>query len=155
MKPLLALATAAFLLAAGPVHAQATGRSVVPGAAPLPADDSLYRELGGREAIQHFTDDFYGRLLADRRLAPFFDGLNPRALERSLADYFCVVAGGPCTYEGVSMVDAHAGLGIRRADFNALVEHLQDAMDAAGLPFPTQNRLLARLAFFHRDIVTK
>jgi len=53
------------------------------------------------------------------------------------------------------MVDAHAGLGIRRADFNALVEHLQDAMDAAGLPFATQNRLLARLAFSHRDVVTR
>jgi hemoglobin len=53
------------------------------------------------------------------------------------------------------MADAHAHLGITRADFNALVEHLQDAMDAARVPFATQNRLLARLAFSHRDIVTR
>jgi hemoglobin len=154
MKLFLLPAAFVLALAALPASAQTEARSVLPGTVPIPADDALYRELGGRDAIQRFTDDFYDRLLADARIAHFFDGLNARSLTRSLADYFCVVAGGPCTYEGVSMVDAHAGLGIRRADFNALVEHLQEAMDAAGLPFPTQNRLLARLAFSHRDIVT-
>jgi hemoglobin len=36
-----------------------------------------------------------------------------------------------------------------------LVEHLQRAMERAQVPFSTQNRLLARLAFSHRDIVTQ
>ncbi|PTT90642.1 group 1 truncated hemoglobin, partial [Pelomonas sp. HMWF004] len=115
----------------------------------------LYQALGGREAIQRFTDDFYDRMLKDVRIARFFDGINANYLKRVLADYFCVVAGGPCSYDGVSMADAHAGLGIRKAHFNALVENLQRAMDAAGLPFSTQNQLLARLAHFHRDIVTQ
>ena len=53
------------------------------------------------------------------------------------------------------MKDSHAHLGIGKGDFNTLVEHLQRAMDRAGVPFATQNRLLARLAFFHRDIVTQ
>lgn len=140
---------------ATPLAVAQQARTVLPGTAPIPADDKLYQELGGREAIQRFTDDFYARLLQDSRLAPFFDGINRRHLERVLADYFCVVAGGPCVYDGVSMKDAHAHLAIRQRDFNALVEHLQRAMDAAGLPFATQNRLLARLAFSHRDIVTK
>lgn len=124
-------------------------------AAPRPADDRLYQALGGREAIQRFTDDFYDRMLKDGRIARFFEGINTNYLKRVLADYFCVVAGGPCSYDGVGMADAHAGLGITKAHFNALVENLQLAMDAAGVPFSTQNQLLARMAHFHRDIVTR
>jgi hemoglobin len=147
----LALAVMSPLSPAQPARPTTT----LPGVAPLPADDQLYGELGGRDIIQAFTDDFYERLLKDARLAPYFDGINQTHLKRVLADYFCVVSGGPCTYDGVGMADAHAHLGITRADFNALVEHLQDAMDAARVPFATQNRLLARLAFSHRDIVTR
>lgn len=136
-----------------PAHAQA--RTVMPGTAPLASDDRLYAELGGQERIQRFTDDFYDRMLQDARIARYFDGMNVKHLKRVLADYFCVVAGGPCVYDGVGMKDAHAHLSIDRAAFNALVENLQAAMDAAGVPFASQNRLLARMAFFHRDIVTR
>jgi hemoglobin len=52
------------------------------------------------------------------------------------------------------MKAAHADLGIRKADFNALVEVLQDTMDQRRIPFRTQNRLLALLAPMHRDIIT-
>jgi hemoglobin len=151
----LPVAVLAALLLAPAAQAQPQARTVVPSVAPIPADDQLYRALGGRAAIQRFTDDFYARLLQDARLAPFFDGINRQHLQRVLADYFCVVAGGPCVYDGVSMKDSHAHLRIGKAEFNALVEHLQRAMDAASVPFATQNRLLARLAFSHRDIVTQ
>ena len=160
MKPLpaatLALASAIFFaLSTTPAQGQPSARTVIPGTAPLPADDSLYRELGGRDAIQHFTDDFYERMLLDARIAHFFEGINTRHLKRVLADYFCVVAGGPCVYDGIDMKSSHAHLGIGKGDFNALVEHLQSAMNDANVPFATQNRLLARLAFMHRDIVTR
>ena len=142
--------------AAQPVAAQsAAPRTVLPGTAPLGSDDRLYTELGGRDNIQRFTDDFYDRMLQDERIARYFDGINIRHLKRVLADYFCVVAGGPCVYDGVGMKEAHAHLGIDRAAFNALVEQLQGAMSDAGVPFGAQNRLLARMASFHRDIVTR
>jgi len=119
------------------------------------ADDSLYQELGGREGIQRFTEDFYDRMLLDKRIAHFFDGINIRYLKGALTDYFCVTAGGPCQYDGVNMTNAHAHLGIAKGDFNTLVEHLQNAMAAANVPFATQNKLLARLAFYHREVITK
>ena len=52
------------------------------------------------------------------------------------------------------MKSAHADLEIGKRDFNALVEVLQQAMDARSIPFTAQNQLLAQLAFMHRDIVT-
>ena len=51
------------------------------------------------------------------------------------------------------MKKAHAGVDITRTDFNALVEVLQQSMDARGISFSTQNRLLAKLAPMHRAIV--
>lgn len=156
MKYRLSLAALALALAAPLTPAQASqARTEIPGTAPVAADDLLYRELGGEEVIRAFTADFYDRMLLDARIARYFDGINIKHLKRVLADYFCVVAGGPCVYDGVGMRDAHAHLGIDRAAFNALVENLQSAMDAASVPFGVQNRLLARMAFFHRDIVTR
>ncbi|MBI3348513.1 MAG: group 1 truncated hemoglobin [Burkholderiales bacterium] len=142
-------------LAQAQVPQASQARTTQPGTAPVAADDLLYQQLGGREAIQSFTNDFYDRMLKDPRIAHHFDGINMKYLKAVLADYFCVVAGGPCTYEGVSMTNAHAHLGLTKSDFNALVENLQLAMDAANVPFATQNQLLARMAYFHRDIVTR
>lgn len=150
--PLPAVTLALALTVLSPWTAAQVG---APAHAPAAADDALYRALGGEATIRRFTEDFYARMLRDPRIAQYFDGVNTKHLQRVLGDYFCVVAGGPCTYDGVSMKDAHAHLGIDRAAFNALVEHLQSAMDDAGVPFGVQNRLLARLAFFHRDIITK
>ena len=156
MNARLSLAALALFLAAPLVQAQALeARTVMPGTAPAAPDDQLFQALGGEAAIRAFTNDFYDRMLKDARIARHFDGINMAYLKRVLADYFCVVAGGPCVYDGVSMKDAHTHLGIDRAAFNALVENLQWAMDAAGVPFATQNQLLARMAFFHRDIITR
>lgn len=78
----------------------------------------------------------------------------PANLKEPLRDPVCQLSGGPCRYEGDTMKAAHADLGIRKADFNALVEVLQDTMDQRRIPFRTQNRLLALLAPMHRDIIT-
>jgi hemoglobin len=52
------------------------------------------------------------------------------------------------------MKSAHANLDIKKSDFNALVEVLQQSMDARGIPFRTQNQMLALLAPMHRDTIT-
>ena len=75
-------------------------------------------------------------------------------LQEQLVDKFCLVSGGPCKYQGADMKSAHAGMEINKAQFNALVEVLQVAMDARNIPFATQTQLLARLAPMHRDVIT-
>jgi hemoglobin len=51
------------------------------------------------------------------------------------------------------MKRTHAGMDINAANFNALVEVLQESMDARGIAFSDQNRLLAKLAPMHREII--
>lgn len=117
------------------------------------ADDTLYRALGGQPGLVRLMDDFGQRLLADARMKPFFKDVNMPELKDKLAVQVCEIAGGPCRRKGPDMKKAHDGFDITKADFNALVEVLQVSMDAQGIAFSTQTRLLARLAPMHRQIV--
>lgn len=118
-----------------------------------PADDSLYQAWGGQAGIRAVMDDFVPRLFSDPRTAPFFKDTNRQNLVERLTEQLCREAGGPCVYTGAPMKLVHADLGIAKRDFNALVELLQQSMDTKGIPFAAQNRMLARLARMHRDIV--
>ena len=124
------------------------------GAQTAPADPALYRTFGEQPGLVKLVDDFMVRLLADPRTGPHFKETNQKHIKEQLVDQFCQVTGGPCVYKGADMKSAHADLDIRKRDFNALVEVLQQAMDAQSIAFPAQNQLLAQLAFMHRDIVT-
>jgi hemoglobin len=117
------------------------------------ADDALFQSFGGKPGLVRVVDDFVPRLVADPRLHAFFEKADLDHLKQGLVAQFCQVSGGDCAYEGPSMAVAHQDFEIRTADFNALVEDLQHAMDAQGIPFATQNRLLAKLAPMHREIV--
>ena len=119
----------------------------------IPADDSLYRQLGGQDGLVRLMDDFMLRLLADPRMQPFFKDVNQAQVKAELVTQFCEVSGGPCKRSGPNMKQVHDGQDITKANFNALVEVLQQAMDARGIGFGAQNRLLAQLAPMHRDIV--
>lgn len=147
----LATATAAALISVSvflsPAHAQST-------AAPAVRSDMLYKALGEKAGLVKLVDDFLNRLRDDPRIGVQFKSTNLKNLKTQLADQFCVVSGGPCVYEGDDMKTAHASLKITKGDFNALVEVLQQSMDAQGIPFATQNQLLALLAPMHRDVIT-
>ncbi|MCV2368350.1 group I truncated hemoglobin [Roseateles oligotrophus] len=120
---------------------------------PPPTDDSVYQAFGQKAGIRALMEDFKNRLLADPRMQAFFKDSDRERLVTQLTDQLCYEAGGPCVYKGAAMKPFHAGMTIQREDFNALVEVLQLAMDAKGIPFRAQNAMLARLAPMHRDIV--
>lgn len=114
---------------------------------------TLYADLGERAELTRIADGMLHRALLDPRLKGKFDDANIERLQGLLMLHFCVLTGGPCRYPGRDMKTAHADLDLAPRHFNALVEDLQDAMDAEHVPFWTQNRLLALLAPMHRDIV--
>ena len=122
---------------------------------PAPADPSLlpvFKAFGEEAGLVALMDDFMVRLLADPRTRPFFENSSQAMVKKHLVEQFCVILGGPCSYTGRDMRTAHKGFDIDRAQFNALVEILQVSMNARGIPFRAQNKLLAKLAPMHRDI---
>lgn len=148
MNRILSLGVRALLLgavlAAGSAQAQSTTAA---------ADDALYQQLGAQPGLVKLVDDFMVRLLADPRMNPFFKDVDQAHVKAELVTQFCEVSGGPCRRKGPDMKKAHAGMDINKNNFNALVEVLQQAMDAQGIAFTTQNKLLAKLAPMHRDII--
>jgi hemoglobin len=143
-KTLISLAlAAASLLAAGTSFAQTTSQG-----------DQLYKAFGEKAGLVTLMDDFMVRLLADPRTGPHFKPANQQRVKEQLVDQLCALAGGPCVYKGADMKSSHANLDIKKSDFHALVEVLQQSMDARGIPFRTQNQMLALLAPMHRDTIT-
>ncbi len=114
---------------------------------------TLYDDLGGRAGVQRIADGMLQRALSDPRIKDKFQDADIERLQGLLMLDFCKLAGGPCRYPGRDMATAHADLNLAPRHFNAIVEDLQDSMQAEGIPFRTQNRLLALLAPMHRDIV--
>ena len=143
--PSLVLAAAALLTM--PAFAQTAS-------APAATSSALYDTFGGKPGLVKLMDDFMVRLLADPRTGPHFKPANQQRVKDQLVDQFCVVLGGPCVYKGADMKSSHANLDITKGDFNALVEVLQQAMDAQDIAFGAQNQLLAALAPLHRDVIT-
>jgi hemoglobin len=119
-----------------------------------PQNDQLYRAFGEKAGLVSLMDDFMVRLLADPRTGPHFKPSNQQRVKEQLVDQLCQLSGGPCVYKGADMKSAHANLDIKKSDFNALVEVLQQSMDARGIAFRTQNQMLALLAPMHRDTIT-
>jgi hemoglobin len=125
---------------------------------PAPAHPELitvYKQFGEEAGLIKLMDVFMEKLLDDPRMRPFFENSDQAKVKRHLVEQFCVILGGNCTYSGRDMKSTHAGMGVNRSNFNALVEDLQWAMKKQGIPFRAQNQLLAKLAPMHREIETK
>lgn len=125
---------------------------------PAPRDPALapvFKQFGEKPGLVSLVNDLMDNLMADPVTRPFFADANRDHIKKELVDQFCVILDGPCTYTGLNMQQAHKGLNITEADFNALVVDLQKAMDKHGIPFTAQNQLLAKLAPMHRDVDTK
>ena len=128
-----------------------------PGAAPA-AEPTLYKRLGGYDALAAVTDDFLGRVAADTMLNPFFDGLKKPEMDRirqMVVDQLCAATGGPCVYIGKTMKESHATLDITNAIFDRFVGHIRSSLERFAVPSREQNQLLGALAGMRAEIVTK
>lgn len=127
-----------------------------PNPAPVhPELAGVFADFGGMPGMTALIEDFMAILLADPRLRRFFENADQVRTKRLLAEQFCAILGGGCVYSGRDMKTTHSAFGIDRANFNALVESLQVAMNRKRIPFRSQNKLLAVLAPMHREAVTR
>ena len=101
------------------------------------AQPTLYKRLGGYDALAAVTDDFLGRLATDPQMGRFFKGLSTDSQKRvrqHIVDFLCVATGGPCIYNGRDMKTAHTGLNITEDDWNLSVKMLTATLDKFKVP---------------------
>ncbi len=126
---------------------------------PPPADTSglsLYKRLGGYDALAAVTDDFIGRLANDPKLSKFFAGHSTNSLKRIrqlVVDQLCEATGGPCVYIGRDMKTSHAGLGITEEDWSAAANHLSSTLDKFNVPAREKEEVLNAVTGLKKEIV--
>ena len=122
------------------------------------ASDSLYKRLGGYDAIAAVIDDFIPRLVGDPQLKRFFGGVSALSgahLRQHLVEQVCAATGGPCLYTGRDMKSAHAGLGINGKDWEAGVKALVATLDKFKVKGKAREDLLAAVSSMKGDIAEK
>jgi hemoglobin len=118
---------------------------------------SLYKQLGGYDAIAAVSSDFIVRLATDPKLSRFFVGLNDthKALvTQRVVEFLCAKTGGPCIYTGADMKVAHAGLKITNDDWNAMLADFAQTAAKFNIPTDLQKQIGDFFATLKPDIVT-
>jgi hemoglobin len=119
---------------------------------------SLYKRLDGYDALAAVTDDFVGRLVGDKQLTRFFNGVSTdsrKRIRQLVLDQLCAATGGPCIYIGRTMRASHEGLGITEDDWKIAVKLLTETLDKFKVPKAEQDELAKLLGTLKPDIVDK
>ena len=115
----------------------------------------MWKAFHEKAGVDRVVDELVDLSLADPRISDIFTSHDMVRLRRTLKEQFCYLLNGGCDYSGRDMKTVHKDMGLQNADFNALVEHLQVAMDHEKIGFRDQNRFLAKLAPMQRKTVER
>jgi hemoglobin len=126
--------------------ALAIGVSLVAGCAGTPPKHAA-------AGITKVVDAALAEIHGDLRINIFFEKTDMADLRRLLIEQICAATGGPCTYSGRSMEEAHSGLNLTNADFDAFVEDLVHAMNSTKVPPDLQKQLLDLLGPMRPQVV--
>jgi hemoglobin len=120
---------------------------------------SLYERLGGAYAIATVVDTFIEKLLVDDTLNanPAIREARARVPKAGLKFHVtalvCQVTGGPQTYSGRTMKEAHRTLHITEREWDAMVQDFVAVLDQYKVPKAEQSELLAIVGTTKGDIV--
>ncbi len=116
-------------------------------------DTSLYQKLGGEGTIKAVVEEFYKRVLADRALAPVFNGVDLNRLKRHQGLFISQALGGPRQYDGRTMLEAHQAFLITSKQFDLVVGHLAETLQHFKADSEDINTILTKISPLKRDIV--
>lgn len=119
----------------------------------LAEEKSLYDKVGGTEGITTVVEAFLTNVSGDDRINARFANTDIDNLKRLLIEQVCEATGGPCTYSGENMKDAHTGMDISEEEFGALAEQMSKAMLSAGVGQEEHDTIMGVLGGMHDDIV--
>ena len=114
---------------------------------------SLFTRMGGMPVLTKITDEFINNVATAPSTKRSFDGVKLKVLKESVVAQLCKLSGGPCVYEGETMLNSHKDAKITEAEFDAFVGMFRDTLNKY-VNTREKNELLKILAPMKRDIVT-
>jgi hemoglobin len=95
---------------------------------------SVFEQIGGSAAVDAAVDIFYRRVLADPVISHFFDTVDmDRQIVKQKA-FLTMAFGGPNSYTGKDMRNAHKHMKLTEQHFNAVAGHLQGTLQELNVP---------------------
>lgn len=98
---------------------------------------SLYKRLGGYDAIRAVVDDLMVQLTADPKLGRFWAHRGSDGIKREkqlVVDFIVNKAGGNLNYAGRDMLVSHTGMGIDEKDWAIFMGHLNSTLGKFKVP---------------------
>ena len=114
---------------------------------------SLYEQLGGQSGITTVVHAFLINVGKDNRINAAFAHANLAQLQTQLVAYLGEKSGGPQIYTGPDMYQAHKGMNITDAQWNAFVQDLGATLKQEKVPELAQAELLGILMPKKSEIV--
>ena len=117
--------------------------------------DRLYDRLGGREGIAAVVDDFYAQLVGDDELGTFFEGSDIQRLRETQTAFLCEAAGGPETYDGPPIREAHLHVPFTPAHIERAVELLYRSLDEYGVTGEDADAVVEAVAAYQEELLAR
>lgn len=118
------------------------------------AAGSPFDRIGGTAAVKLAVQQFYVRVLDDPQLAPYFTTVDMDRQRRHMVLMLTAVLGGPDSYTGRSLSEAHKPLHIPAAHYNLVGEHLVATLEQLNVPADIVGDVQKVLAQVQDQVVT-
>lgn len=113
----------------------------------------LYERLGGRDAIAAVVADVVELHFTEPLTKSLCVGVDKQKLIGHVVDWLCQAAGGPATYKGRDMVNAHAHLHMTDVHFMAAGEQIVRCLKKYNVPEPEIQEVLCAIVAHHDDVI--
>ena len=90
---------------------------------------TLYEKYGGLGTIQSLVRNFYADVLAEEMLKKYFQPISMERLIQHQIDFISQILGGPITYSGRTLREAHQTLRIKKIEFELVAKLLRENLE--------------------------
>ena len=117
--------------------------------------NSIYHKIGGADAVNATIDLFYTKVLADKTVNHYFDGVDMKKQHKRQKAFVSAALGGPKAWTGKDMRKAHLSLELKESDFNAIAGHLQKTLQELKVKEELIKQVMAVAASTKDDVLNR
>lgn len=114
---------------------------------------SVYEAIGGEAAVDAAVDVFYRKVLSDDRISEFFDTVDMDAQHTKQKAFLTMAFGGPNSYTGEDMRNAHKHMNLTEEHFTAVAENLVASLEELSVPQEHIDSIVAIASSVKSDVL--
>jgi hemoglobin len=117
------------------------------------SESSLYERLGGEDKIREIATSILDNHLANDAVKARYAASDRGEVIRLVTEFICAGTGGPQTYSGKDMLEAHRGMNISELEYVAVLDDILNALNSHEVGQREQEELLMIAYSLRGDIL--